>query len=74
MTTKEIEAEFIALAQLQVQRHPGILIRFVAARDGKLGYPERKCTCKAPLARITFCYCFSGRGRPDATGRVKSRG
>jgi hypothetical protein len=59
MTRKEIEAELIALTKLRVQRHPSLLIQFVATGDDKVAYPERKCTCKAPLAGIAFCYCFS---------------
>lgn len=69
MTRKDIEAEFIALAHLKAQRQPSILVRFVAARDGKAAYPERKCTCKASPG-LAFCYCFSDSNedsdeRPD---------
>ncbi len=58
MTRQEMEAELIALAQIRAKRHPAILIQFVPTGDDKPAYPERKCTCKKPLAGIAFCHCL----------------
>jgi len=47
------------LAALEKAQKPGILIRFVAARDGRVAYPNRECTCKkAAPGTIAFCECF----------------
>jgi hypothetical protein len=66
MTRKEIEAEFIALAQQQMERlHPGIVVRFVPSQEeSKPIGTDRKCCCHALPGQIVFCHCLCGDDDP----------